>query len=87
MSPVEKQSFGMGGCQLLFGEQTSSVGAYCAIQFITAGGISSLITDSLSVIDSSITSVTFPAGFILYIPFTQVTLAYDCIAVIYRASQ
>lgn len=87
MSPVEKQSFGMGGCRLLFGDETSSVGAYCAIQFVTAGVISSLITNSLSLASGSISSVTFPAGFILYIPFTQVTLASDCIAVIYRASQ
>jgi hypothetical protein len=86
MSPVEKQSFGMNGCQLL-SSQTSSVGAYCAIQFITAGTITNLVTNSASLVGTYWSSFTFPAGFVLYVPFTQVEIGADCQVVIYRSSQ
>ena len=82
MSPTDKQSFGLAGCVAIDGGSAS--GVFCAIQFVTEGTISSITSSSLT---GSLTAFTFPAGFILYLPFTAVTVGAGVEAIVYRASQ
>ena len=86
MSPTEKQSFGMNGCELVPQSTTSSSGAFCAVQFITEGTIASITTSSLTLTESVVTDFTFPAGFVLYIPFTSITTGASAAIVIYKSS-
>jgi len=86
MSPVEKQSFGMNGCELVPASTTSSTGAFCAIQFITEGTLGELVTSSLDIAVADIDEFTFPAGFVLYVPFTSVTPGASTAIVAYKSS-
>lgn len=86
MSPVEKQSFGMNGCVLLTPDEIASNGTFCAIQFITEGRIASITTSSLSLQASEIADFVFPAGFVLYVPFTGVAAGEGTHIVLYRSS-
>jgi hypothetical protein len=82
MSPAEKQSFGMSGCLILEGTASAPTGSYCAVQFITAGTIDSLTATE----EIGYEGITFPAGFVLYVGFTDITVV-DCDVVIYRSAQ
>lgn len=81
MSPTEKQSFGMNGCEVVAAGDVSTSGAFCAIQFVTEGQIASITSPSIVGYES----VVFPAGFVLYVPFTQVE-TIDCVVVVYKSS-
>lgn len=83
MSPTDKQSFGLGGC-VVIGSSGSASGVFCAIQFVTEGGVSAITSSSVT---GNLVGVTFPAGFILYLPFTAVTTTSGTTAIAYRASQ
>jgi len=85
MSPVEKQSFGTNGCVILSSDGTAS-GTFCAIQFITEGRIASITSSSLTLPASEIADYLFPAGFVLYVPFTQVAVGEATEVVLYRSS-
>jgi len=85
MSPVEKQSFGMNGCYVVPASSTAPTGSYCAIQFVTGGTITAITTNSLQA-GGSISGFTFPAGFVLYVPFTAVTTGASTVVVAYKSS-
>lgn len=85
MSPVEKQSFGTNGCVILIQDGVAS-GTFCAIQFITEGRIASITTSSLSLPASVIADFVFPAGFVLYVPCTEVQAGEGTNIVLYRSS-
>ena len=85
MSPVEKQSFGTNGCYVVPASSSAPTGAYCAIQFVTEGTIAAITTNSLQT-GSAISGFTFPAGFVLYVPFTAVTTGASTVVVAYKSS-
>ena len=70
-STAEKQQFGQAGNVNESGT-TAITGDFCAIQILT-DAVFSLITDSLASGDA-ITSLTLPAGLVLYGKFTAFTL-------------
>lgn len=81
-SPIEKQSFGVNGSVVVGASSSLTEGAYCAIQFVTSGSLSSLTSSSIT----GATSVTFPEGFVLYGPFTALTTATGTTVVAYKSS-
>jgi len=83
MSPTDKQSFGLGGC-VVVPALGSATGVFCAIQFITEGGVSAITSSSVT---GDLVGITFPAGFTLYLPFTAVTTTAGTEVIAYRASQ
>jgi hypothetical protein len=85
MSPVEKQSFGTNGCEIIIGGEVSSVGAFCALQFVTEGSLASIASRSLETIGVIVPDITFPAGFVLYVPFTYVEV-FSGTVVAYKSS-
>lgn len=76
----------MNGCELVPASTTSSTGAFCAIQFITEGGLTEVVSNSLATAESAITDFTFPAGFVLYVPFTSVSTDTGTSIVAYKSS-
>jgi hypothetical protein len=79
---IEKQSFGLGGCRVVGASTAAPEGTYCAIQFVTSGSLSALASNSIV----GATGITFPAGFVLYGPFTGLTTAAGTTVVVYTTS-
>jgi hypothetical protein len=77
---VDKQSFGQAGCEIRTGAAFPA-GDYCALQFVTAGTITALTAPKAA---GTFTSITYPAGFVLYTPFTAATITGTAIA--YRSA-
>jgi len=76
----------MNGCELVPASTTSSTGAFCAIQFITEGSLAALETSSLTIAEDELFDYLFPAGFVLYLPFTSVTTGPATSIVAYKSS-
>jgi hypothetical protein len=77
---IDKQSFGRGGAQIKTAAAFDS-GNYCALSCVTDVTLTSL-TGSL--LDGTVTGITYPAGFTLLTPFTGCTLASGT-AIAYKA--
>jgi len=81
-SPIEKQSFGVNGSVVVGPESSLPAGAYCAIQFVTSGVLTSLTSNSIT----GAVGVAFTGGFVLYGPFTALTTGVTTTVVAYRSS-
>ena len=64
-SLIEKQSFGEAGCVLISGA-TITAGQYCAMQCVT--DVTLTVTSAQAPLATSVSGVTYPAGFVLYTP-------------------
>jgi hypothetical protein len=80
ITPIDKQTFGEGGCELKT-TAAFTAGEYCALQFVTDGSLS-IFTAPLAT--GTFTSQPFPAGFVIFTPFTAATLATGT-AIAYKA--
>jgi hypothetical protein len=82
---IDKQSFGEAGCKIVTGDELGA-GQYCALQFVTEGELTSFTPVSTSLTEGTYdTSVTYPAGFVLFTPFTNVEPAAGVTVVAYKA--
>jgi hypothetical protein len=76
MNPTDKQSFGLAGLTVV-PASVATTGNFCALQFVTDGQISAIGSDSIK---GTITGITFPAGFVLYVPFSSITVTGTALA-------
>jgi hypothetical protein len=65
MTPIDKQSFGEGGCVVLTAT-TITAGQYCAVQCLT--DVVLTVTAAQAPLATGLSGVTLPAGTILYTP-------------------
>lgn len=86
LDAIDKQSFGVNGIEFLAPTADSTQNAFCALQFVTAGTLAALDTDSVHFGEDWLVNQEFPAGFVLYLPFTYVN-AGTATVIAYRASQ
>lgn len=77
---IDRLSFGMNGCVVVAALGSAAAGEYCAIQFASEGTLTALESDSIT----GAVGVTFPAGFVLYGPFSALTTGADTIVVAYK---
>jgi hypothetical protein len=82
---IDKQSFGVFGCEIVTGPIPVYTGEYCALQFVTEGELTSFVPISGSLTEGTYTGVTFPAGHIIRTPFTGVTPSAGVTVVAYKA--
>jgi len=87
MTPIDKQSFGEGGAQIVNGTTTViPIGEYCAMQCVTAVTITTTLTTPLLL--GTQTGITYPAGFVLFTPIVIVSGSTGAItgtAIFYKA--
>lgn len=81
---IEKQSFGEAGCEIVTAAALPT-GQYCALQFVTEGGLDSFTPVSTTLTGGTYTGVTYPAGFVLYTPFITATPSAGITVVGYKA--
>ncbi len=84
-SITDRQAFAHGGIALI-GDTTSHNVAGYAVEFIEDTVITSLTTDKLEELGLTIGDVTFKEGRILYIVFSEITLASGSV-IVYKREQ
>lgn len=81
---IDKQSFGEAGCEIVTATALTA-GQYCALQFVTEGSLASLTPVSTTLTGGTYTGVTYPAGFVLFTPFTAAEPSAGVTVVAYKA--
>ena len=81
---IDKQSFGEAGWEIVTATALPT-GQYCALQFVTEGSLASLTPVSTTLTGGTYTGVTYPAGFVLFTPFTAAEPSAGVTVVAYKA--
>jgi hypothetical protein len=81
---IDKQSFGEAGFEMRTGSATFTTGDYCALQFVTDSTLTSIAAPLNSASSVAVTGITYPAGFVIFTPFTSAVIATGT-AIAYKA--
>jgi hypothetical protein len=84
ITPIDKQAFGEGGAVIVSGTtQTIPAGDYCAMQCVADTTITTALNAPL--LTGTQTSISYPAGLVLFTPITGGTGAITGTAIFYKA--
>ena len=81
---IHQQTSAQVGCETVTATALPT-GQYCALQFVTEGSLASLTPVSTTLTGGTYTGVTYPAGFVLFTPFTAAEPSAGVTVVAYKA--